>query len=660
MQHSQQTLSGFLAAFFPDEREPIHLRAFAPKKAPGSDVRFTARQVAVTRRTLATDAVLQEQLRQLNSTRGIYFVVNAGGETDAEITRFNAWFAEDDDRPIDEQHKRLDAAPLLPSIRVETRKSVHAYWLIAGDCSAGEWREIQLRLIAYFAGDEKIKNPSRVMRLPFFNHVHYEQENGSLTFKRVELVDFAPERRYTFAEMFAAFAPASAPSPEAHVEEAPTGNDSFATWDELNAEVIRRIRLLPSARTDRKGWTHAPGICHGSTEGKAQYVSPSGAYGCLNGCSTAQVRASHSLPEHPNTSEPEPNAANSQKKSKCESGFTFTTLDDLLSEPEEETAYVWDKTLPCGGFSICAAKPKVGKSTLARNLAVAVSQGTDFFGRATARGKVIYLCLEEKRAEVARHFKKMNAGGAEILIHTGSTPSDALEALELAIEEHRPFLIIIDPLSRFVRVTDFNSYGEVTRGLEPLIDLARNSECQCHIMAVHHNGKGEREGGDALLGSTGFFGAVDTLLSMKKTGRARTLETLQRYGENLPETVVHLDEETGIVTPGGDMQTLLLKERKDAVLDNIGDERLTEADIKERISGNQGLTSKAVRALHEEGRLERTGAGKKGDPYLYWKRGETAQNSNKDSGFSGFPLYTNLENPENLQPDVPTAKASGL
>src|SRR5215207_6175929 len=193
-----------------------------------------------------------------------------------------------------------------------------------------------------------------------------------------------------------------------------------------------------------------------------------------------------------------PDASESDARSSRITRFTFTTLDDLLNEPEEETAYVWDRTLPRGGFSICAAKPKVGKSTLARNLAVAVSQGRDFFGRATAQGRVIYLCLEEKRAEVARHFRQMKASGPNIIIHTGRTPDDVMSALEAAIIEHSPALVIIDPLSRLVRVTDFNSYGEVTRGLEPLIDLARSSECQCHIQAVHHNGKGEREGGDAL------------------------------------------------------------------------------------------------------------------------------------------------------------------
>nr|MDQ3820087.1 AAA family ATPase [Acidobacteriota bacterium] len=336
----------------------------------------------------------------------------------------------------------------------------------------------------------------------------------------------------------------------------------------------------------------------------------------------------------------------SQRKADPKTHFTFTTLDDLLCEPEEETAYVWDRTLPRGGFSIVSSKPKVGKSTWARNLAVAISKGLEFFGRSTVQGVVIYLCLEEKRAEVARHFRRMGASGTGIIIHTGSTPSDAFTALEAAIDEHSPALVIIDPLSRFVRVSDFNSYAEVTRGLEPLIDLARTSACQCHIMAVHHNGKGEREGGDALLGSTGFFGAVDALLIMKRRDKARTLETIQRYGEDIPETVVHLDSETGLVTPGGDMQTLQLNERKQAILDAIGEEPLSEADIKERISGNQGLTSKAVRSLFEEDRLKRSGAGKKGDPYLYFK---PAENANKNSGYSGFPISTDPENLENLE-----------
>jgi hypothetical protein len=295
--------------------------------------------------------------------------------------------------------------------------------------------------------------------------------------------------------------------------------------------------------------------------------------------------------------------------------FQLTTLQDLLSEPEEKIAYIWERTLPRGGFSICAAKPKVGKSTLARNLAVAVSRGAEFFGRATTQGKVIYLCLEEKRAEVGAYFRRIGASSNDILIHTGRTPDDALEALKAEIEEHSPALVIIDPLSRFVRVSDYNSYAEVTLRLEPLIDLARESGC--HFLALHHNGKGERESGDAVLGSTGFFGAVDALITMKRRERVRTLESVQRYGEDIPETVVHMNAETGIVTAGGDLNALQIEEHKAKVLEAIGGDTLTENDIRERAGGNQSLIAKALRALREGGDVQRIGAGKRGDPYRY-------------------------------------------
>lgn len=298
-----------------------------------------------------------------------------------------------------------------------------------------------------------------------------------------------------------------------------------------------------------------------------------------------------------------------------ESGFVLTALLDLLAEPEESIAYVWDKTLPCGGLSICAAKPKVGKSTLARNLAVAVTRGTEFFERSTSKGRVIYLCLEEKRAEVANHFRKMGASDEDIYVHTGPTPKEALNALNVVINEKKPLLVIIDPLSRFVRVHDYNSYGEVSLALEPLLDLARANDC--HILVLHHSGKSERESGDAVLGSTGFFGGIDTLLEMKRRNDVRTLATIQRYGENIPETVAHLEPETGIITAGNDMKALQSAECESKVIETLAKRDLTESEIREAVGGNQTQTANAIRGLYARGLLNRSGTGKKGDPYLY-------------------------------------------
>jgi hypothetical protein len=133
---TEPTVSEFLSPFFPDANEQVHLRSFKPKDAPDS-FNNKPNVYSITRSRLAVDTQLQGKLKKTNVTCGLYFIPNTGGNTDNAITRFNAFFVENDSLSIAEQNTKLDAAPIQPSIRVETSKSVHAYWLRAGDCSKG-------------------------------------------------------------------------------------------------------------------------------------------------------------------------------------------------------------------------------------------------------------------------------------------------------------------------------------------------------------------------------------------------------------------------------------------------------------------------------------------------------------------------------------------
>ncbi len=296
--------------------------------------------------------------------------------------------------------------------------------------------------------------------------------------------------------------------------------------------------------------------------------------------------------------------------------FALTKLTDLLAEPPEAIDWVVDGLLIAGGISMVAAKPKAGKSTLARNAALCVARGAPFLGRATAPGPVIYLALEEKRAKVAEHFAGMGATTEPIVVHVGAAPEEALDALTAAVVEYGAVLAIVDPLFKLVRLRDGNDYAEGSRKLEPLIELARATGC--HILCAHHLGKADRESGDGVLGTTALFGAVDTLVLLRR-GREgqRTIESIQRYGEDLPATVVDLDPATGVVSAAGDVATIRLREACAAVLEALGDETLPERDIRERVGGNESLTAKAVRAMVEDERLIRTGEGKRNAPYLY-------------------------------------------
>ncbi len=93
--------------------------------------------------------------------------------------------------------------------------------------------------------------------------------------------------------------------------------------------------------------------------------------------------------------------------------FQLTPLSELLNKPDAKESWILNKTLPSGGISLVAGKPKVGKTTLVRCLALAIARGEPFLDRTTLQGVVIYLALEEKEQEIKQHFKDLGATGVE-------------------------------------------------------------------------------------------------------------------------------------------------------------------------------------------------------------------------------------------------------
>lgn len=301
-------------------------------------------------------------------------------------------------------------------------------------------------------------------------------------------------------------------------------------------------------------------------------------------------------------------------------GFQFSTLGDLFNaEPEHYDAVIEDLA-PRGAVTLLGAKPKTGKSTLARNMAYGVARGEPVLGHETTQGKVLYLALEEKASEVVGHFKTLGADGTEeILLHIGMAPEDALLSLEEALFSVRPDFVVIDPMQRFFRIKDLNDYAQVSSALEPIGEMARNYNC--HIMLVHHLGKNAGDGSlsDAFIGSTAIFASVDVGLLMLKTDDVRTLQTdgPQRFGIDIPPTVLNFDKETGRITAGQELSVAQHWELEQKVLNAMGDMRMVMADIKKAVGGDSAKLHSTVMNMHQSGLIERTGNGKAGDPYLY-------------------------------------------
>lgn len=99
--------------------------------------------------------------------RGVFIVVNEGGDTDEDITGIRALFIDGDDIPLPQDWEWHQPPDWTVSRGPERW---HAYWRVA-DCTPAQFSEAQKRLAVRYGSDPVIFNPSRVMRLPGTLHV---------------------------------------------------------------------------------------------------------------------------------------------------------------------------------------------------------------------------------------------------------------------------------------------------------------------------------------------------------------------------------------------------------------------------------------------------------------------------------------------------------
>jgi hypothetical protein len=149
------------------------LRGFYPAGHPAK-ANDSGRKSPPTRRTV-------EQWQA--EGRGVYVVINDGGDTDAEITACRAFFCEWDDRPKEWQINAWQNLGLPePTLQVDTGgKSIHNYWVLADPITPQHWKIVQTRLLEHADADRSLKNPSRVMRLPGTYHVNNDGTLGAQT-----------------------------------------------------------------------------------------------------------------------------------------------------------------------------------------------------------------------------------------------------------------------------------------------------------------------------------------------------------------------------------------------------------------------------------------------------------------------------------------------
>jgi hypothetical protein len=555
----------------PPAFDPEEARKFLRRLDPDGDVFvFQAFDDSQTRRNRALARTFHGTLDQLWSTfeslsrqgAGIFACVNKinqiGKRTTENVIAVRAYFADFDKLDREAIVSNLKLFRLRPHVIVKSSPGKwHVYWFIDG-APLEEFTPTQERLSAVLGSDPSVKDFPRVMRLPGFPH----QKDGCAPFK-VRITRTYDLPNYANADFLAALALAE--------------RQSLANKQLSIAEKLAELRSPPDMTqgfpdghrtrelTKRAGWCLGP---KGMTEGEAIQV-------CLDWNShntpplpdekvritvasikkcEARKREADAPPIN-NKSEDKLDVAqtggNPLTKGWHENTFTAAKLQKMTFEP---VRYVVPQYLP-EGVTLLIGRPKIGKSWLALDLAVACSSDLAVLGSLKpAEGAVLYLALEDSKRRFQGRLDKLlspfTAAWSDRLsiVEAGGwrrADQGGLEDIDdWAATATKPVLVVIDTLARFRKPVDGKQqvYAADTEAIACLQKIAIKHSLA--IVVVHHDRKAEPDDPfDTVSGSLGLTGAADTILILKRQTGGVTLYARGRDIEER-ETALHFEKTT--------------------------------------------------------------------------------------------------------------------
>jgi hypothetical protein len=262
------------------------------------------------------------------------------------------------------------------------------------------------------------------------------------------------------------------------------------------------------------------------------------------------------------------------------------SMADLQAKVFKEPTWIIPNVLPAGAI-LLAARPKMRKTFLALQLALAVVGGRRFLDWQATQGDVLFLGLEDNERRLKSRIKLLQTfdlspapldgfrywtGGVDIS-PTGreyiSNPEEAartyaafprgergVEALEAFLDMYpRTKLVVIDTYAHFREQSNNRDvYQRDYDQMMPITRMCAKREICCIV--VHHEKKGLAGNDSAdfmedVSGTTGITGAVDGVMSIKgrrgvqDTGEDRKLLLSGRDIPNDIEIDMRFDAERG-------------------------------------------------------------------------------------------------------------------
>lgn len=289
------------------------------------------------------------------------------------------------------------------------------------------------------------------------------------------------------------------------------------------------------------------------------------------------------------------------------------TADELLATNFPDLAWIVPNIIPAGLVSL-AGRPKIGKSWMALQMAIAVASGGYFLGEKCEKAGCLYITFEDPGRRLKDRMQKIGTTpGMDLQFEADwrMFNNGGLDDLLISIESDRYQLVIVDTFGRSIGQIEIKDYSANVTALSPLQQMANNANVT--ILLIDHHGKFnqfEDNPTKDLIGSIGKAGTFDSIIGLyrdRKTG-AKIMITGREYGEK--ELAIKWDFQTCCWQLLGEVSAVRAETLKAKILLAIPDlvqigELPTTTRIAKHLDENIGNVGHAIGELLNNGQLSK-------------------------------------------------------
>ena len=212
-----------------------------------------------------------------------------------------------------------------------------------------------------------------------------------------------------------------------------------------------------------------------------------------------------------------------------------------IKKTHKKRDFIVDNLLKSQGMYCLVARPKVGKSLLALQLAHSIATNTQFLGNETSPSPVLYISTEMDESQIYDRILSMNLTFPEdnLIIEDDFSKINIMD-IKLIISDfavnYSGNFVIIDMLANnnLTNGLNLNDYQEINSKLMPTFrDLSKKYDIT--FLLIHHLNKN-----NTTLGSTAIDGSVDGIITITEDNRYKNKYLLSYNSRDYPSFEIRL------------------------------------------------------------------------------------------------------------------------